>query len=290
TSPARAAGAVDVTVTTPGGTSATSAADTFTYAATITIGETAITPTSDSGNANLLLAQQASLSQTAIIQSMAFYVTAAAGKLRLGIYDATGPGGGPGTKIAETAEITPVVGWNTANVTSQVSLPVGTYWLAYLPSSNSLGFRNAQTGSDKYYSITYGSLPASFSASPISGTFHFSFYATLIPDSTPTVTGVSPNAGPTAGGTSVTITGSNFTGATAVSFGGTAASFSVVSATSITATSPAHAAGAVDVTVTTPNGTSATSAADRFTYTTSPAAPTVTGVSPNSGPTAGGTS
>ena len=47
---------------------------------------------------------------------------------------------------------------------------------------------------------------------------------------------------PAAGGTSVTITGTNFTGATAVTFGGTAATgVTVVSATSITATTPAHA-------------------------------------------------
>ena len=73
---------------------------------------------------------------------------------------------------------------------------------------------------------------------------------------TPTVTSVSPNIGPTAGGTSVTITGTNFTGATAVTFGGTAAtSFTVNSATSITAVTPEHAAGAVDVRVTTPGGT-----------------------------------
>src|SRR5262249_31626071 len=83
---------------------------------TITIGETAITSVSDCCNANLLIAQQASLSQLATIQSMSFYVTTAAGKLRLGLYDATGPGGGPGSKLAETAEITPVAGWNTANV------------------------------------------------------------------------------------------------------------------------------------------------------------------------------
>ena len=55
----------------------------------------------------------------------------------------------------------------------------------------------------------------------------------------PTVTTVSPATGPTTGGTSVTITGTNFTGATAVTFGGTAAtSFTVNSATSITATTP----------------------------------------------------
>ena len=81
---------------------------------------------------------------------------------------------------------------------------------------------------------------------------------------------------------SVTITGTGFTGATAVDFGGDRrASFTVNSATQITATSPARRPGTVDVTVTTPGGTSATSAADQFTYV---AAPTVTGVSPNSGP------
>ena len=83
----------------------------------------------------------------------------------------------------------------------------------------------------------------------------------------PTVTGVSPNNGPTAGATVVNITGTNLTGATEVNFGANAAtSVTVTSATSITATSPAGSAGVVDVTVITPNGTSATSAGDQFTY------------------------
>ena len=87
----------------------------------------------------------------------------------------------------------------------------------------------------------------------------------------------------------MTITGSNFTGATAVDFGtghaGTDAT--VVSPSEITVNAPAESAATVDVTVTTPNGTSATSSADQFTYT---AAPTVTAVSPSSGPAGGGTS
>ena len=100
--------------------------------------------------------------------------------------------------------------------------------------------------------------------------------------SAPTVTSVSPNSGTTAGGTSVTITGTNFTGATAVSFGtAPAEGFVVDSSTAITATSPAEAVGTVDVTVTTPSGTSATSASDKFTYVAP--TPTVTSVSPNSG-------
>ncbi|MDR6769124.1 hypothetical protein J2W88_004432, partial [Acidovorax delafieldii] len=104
----------------------------------------------------------------------------------------------------------------------------------------------------------------------------------------PTVTSISPTAGPTGGGTSVVITGTNFTGATAVSFGATAATgFTVNSATQITATAPAGSAGTVDVRVTTTGGTSATSAADQYTYV---AAPTVTSISPTAGPTGGGTS
>ena len=87
----------------------------------------------------------------------------------------------------------------------------------------------------------------------------------------PTITAVSPNSGPIAGGTSVVITGCGFTGATAVSFGGTAATtFIVNSSTQITATSPAHAIGVVNVTVTTPSGTSATTVADQFTYVSNP--------------------
>jgi hypothetical protein len=107
-------------------------------------------------------------------------------------------------------------------------------------------------------------------------------------ETTPTVTNVNPNAGPTSGGTSVVITGTDFLGTTAVSFGSTPATgFTVNSITQITATAPAESAGTVHVTVTTPQGTSSTSSSDEYTYT---APPTVTGVSPNDGPTSGGTS
>ncbi|MBX9802944.1 MAG: IPT/TIG domain-containing protein [Caulobacteraceae bacterium] len=82
----------------------------------------------------------------------------------------------------------------------------------------------------------------------------------------PAVTSISPAAGPTTGGTAVTITGTDLTGATAVTFGGTAAtSFTVDSATQITATVPAAgAAGAVAIAVTTPGGTA--TQASGFTY------------------------
>lgn len=101
----------------------------------------------------------------------------------------------------------------------------------------------------------------------------------------PTASSISPATGSQNGGTAVTITGNGFlTGAT-VKFGGTiATSSSVVSPTSITATAPAHAAGKVDVVVTNPDGQSAT-LAQSFTYALP--SPTVSGVSPATGPTTG---
>ena len=83
----------------------------------------------------------------------------------------------------------------------------------------------------------------------------------------PAITAISPASGPTAGGTTVTITGSGFTGATKVVFGSVpATSFSVVSATTITAVSPAQAASTYNIAVTTSGGTSATVSADAYTY------------------------
>ncbi len=95
-------------------------------------------------------------------------------------------------------------------------------------------------------------------------------YITVTSSGPPTVTGISPTSGTTSGGTSVTITGTNLASATAVKFGGTTATVTANTATAITATSPAHAAGTVDITVTTGSGTSATSASDQFTYTAAP--------------------
>jgi len=85
----------------------------------------------------------------------------------------------------------------------------------------------------------------------------------------PTVTSVSPNQGPIAGGTTVTVTGTGFGNIpTTVKFGATpGTSVTVISDTQLTVVSPAGTAGPVDVTVTTASGTSATSVNDRFTYT-----------------------
>ena len=69
----------------------------------------------------------------------------------------------------------------------------------------------------------------------------------------------------------VTITGTGFSGATGVFFGGMpATSYTVVSGTEIQATAPTEPAGTVDVTVVNPAGASALSSADQFTYTGKP--------------------
>jgi hypothetical protein len=114
----------------------------------------------------------------------------------------------------------------------------------------------------------------------------YTFQAPALP--APTVGKIEPDQGSTEGGTTLTITGTGFTGATKVLFGSTSApSFTVESNTSITVTTPAGTAGTVDVQVTTPSGVSATSSATHFTYG---APPTLTAVSPGSGPLAGGSS
>ncbi len=157
-----------------------------TQAASITMGETTVLTTDDGSNGNLLLAQRATLSQPATVVSLSFYVTAAAGNLRLAIYDATGPGGGPGAKKAETNSITPIAGWNTANTIVSVPLPAGIYWLAYLPSSNNLQFRVMRgSGATKYASYTYAAMPATFPVSPSSCDCYWSLYATLVTDTAP---------------------------------------------------------------------------------------------------------
>jgi outer membrane protein OmpA-like peptidoglycan-associated protein len=72
--------------------------------------------------------------------------------------------------------------------------------------------------------------------------------------SIPVITDISPCFGPTAGGTSVTISGANLSGATSVAFGNTAGTITSNSATSIVITTPAKSAGLTDVSVATPAG------------------------------------
>ena len=125
--------------------------------------------------------------------------------------------------------------------------------------------------------------------------------------SAPTLTSVSPNSGPMAGGTLVTITGTGLAAVTSLGFGayggtggsitpGTigASSFIVHTATKIEVDSPAYPfAGAlpttpspIDIYLDTAGGMTQTTSADKFTYVP---LPTITGMSPTSGSTQGGT-
>ena len=221
TNPAGVAGTVDVAVTTPGGTSATSTGDQYTYAAVPTV--TSLAP-----NAGPL----------------AGGTSVTINGTNLGLASAVKFGANAATIVSNTA--TQIVATNPAGSTGPVEVTVTT------PGGTSATSANDQ------YTYTNG----------------------------PSVAALSPSSGPTAGGTSVTITGANLTGASAVKFGSTAATIVSNTAIQIVATSPAQAAGPVDVIVTTAGGSSATSAADHFTYA---GPPTVTGVSPASGPTLGGT-
>ena len=106
-------------------------------------------------------------------------------------------------------------------------------------------------------------------------------------DPAPTLTGINPSSGSTSGGTAITLTGTNFASGATVTLGGSAAtSVVLVGATSLTAVTPAHAAGQVDVVVRNPDGQSATLAA-AFTYRST--VPTVTQIYPANGTTLGGT-
>ena len=204
------------------------------------------------------MAQAAKLAQAATIQSLSFYVTAASGNLVMGIYDASGPNGGPGALKASTASFVPTKGWNTAKVATPVSLAAGSYWLAYLPSSSALSFVKSNTAGDcKYYGYSFGALASKFSTSPAScNPTVWSFYATLTAS---TSGSTSPNAingscgssnkesltsTPTANlctaGTASTVTGSGpWSWSCAGSSGGTTAT---CSATKVASTQPVNGA------------------------------------------------
>jgi hypothetical protein len=92
------------------------------------------------------------------------------------------------------------------------------------------------------------------------------FVAKIGENQAPTLTSFTPTSGPV--GTTVTVTGTAFTGATAVAFNGTSATFTLSSATSISATVPSGATSGT-ISVTTPGGTATSTTA----FTVIPAPP-----------------
>lgn len=154
-------------------------------------------------------------------------------------------------------------------------------------------FNDVTSGNNDFTGTNSGKYPATSRYDLATG-WGTPIVSDLLPDLQPvdgcaSVSGVSPGSGVTAGGTTITISGSDLTGATAVSVGGTAAtnvSYNAIAGT-VTATVPAYAKrGPVNVLVTTPNGTSGPESSDTFTYT----GPSVTSVVPSGGSPSGGNS
>ena len=302
TSPA-GSGTVDITVVTPGGISAATSNDHFTYAevtvtgispsygplaggtpvtitgigfvngATVTIGSalatgvtfvnstsiTAVTPSGTAGSKNIQVTNP-DLQAGTLENGFTFEAVTVTS-----IFPPSGPTAGgtsvtiTGTGFASGATVT--IGGNAATGVTYVS---ATSIKATTPAGT-VGSANVVV------TVSPNSSP------PLSGGFTY--------EVTPTVTGVTPSSGPTAGGTKITITGTGFVTGATVTIGGIAATVvTVVNTTSIIATTPAGTAGAQSVIVTTPGGPGTLT--NGFTYEVTP---TVTNISPNSGPVAGGT-
>jgi hypothetical protein len=144
---------------------------------------------------------------------------------------------------------------------------------------------NASTGSISGSTTHSGAFAVTVTATDTAGfqgSASFTWYAVG-----PSITGVSPDTGPGAGGTKVSITGSDFSGATSVDFGSVpATSYSINrTGTKITAYAPAETAGTVNVVVTTSAGPSLPTTTDLYTYE----GPVVTALSKTGGPATGGT-
>ncbi len=303
--PAHAASAVTVVLTTARGTATT----TYTYLSPPTV--TAVTPNSGAttGGATVTLtgtnfshASAVSFggaAATGYVVDSNTQITATSPANAAGTYDVTvtTPGG---TSAASAADYYTYVAAPTVVSISPTAGPTAGGTSVTIRGTNFLGATAVTFGATAATDYTVNSATQITATAP-AGTGAVDVRVTTVGGASapsaaeqytyvgaPTVTSISPAVGPTTGGTSVIITGTNFSGATAVYFGGkTATGYTVNSATQITATAPPAERGAVDVRVTTAGGTSALSAADQYTYV---GAPTVTSISPAVGPPAGGTS
>jgi len=154
----------------------------------------------------------------------------------------------PPIVIALSDESGPLAGGNTVTITGY-----------YLSTASSVSFgANAATPtiiSDGKISVTVpeGSSTGSVDVS-VTTTGGISSQLNYTYVDAPTITTITPSSGPTDGGTAVTITGTDLTYTTNVTFDGVTASFIVSNSTTVTAITPAGTAGAVDVVVTTTGG------------------------------------
>ncbi|MGC9960588.1 MAG: IPT/TIG domain-containing protein [Acidimicrobiales bacterium] len=309
TSPAEPAGPVQLSVTTAGGTSATTSAGTFTYDGTPSV--TAIDPSAGplAGGTSVVITGSG-LDDTSAVSfggtAATSYtvdsdtsVTAVSPSQAAGAVDVTvtNETGTSAVVVADTFtyDATPSVSTIApATGSSKGGDVVTVAGTGFVP-----GFSTVSFGSSPGTAVSCSTTTACVATSPAQsagavqltvttagGTSETTSADTFTYDGTPSVTAIAPSAGPLSGGTSVTISGSGLDDTIGVSFGGTATtSYTVNSDTSVTAVSPAHTAGAVDVTVTNETGTSAVGAADRFSYD---ATPSVLSIAPAAGSTNGG--
>jgi len=150
------------------------------------------------------------------------------------------------------------------------------------PQGPSSGSTRVLRGGSWYFAPTYCRASSRDNYNPVNSYSDIGF---RVARGAPTLNSVAPASGPTAGGTLITLTGTNLLGATSVTVGGVAAtSVQVVNSTTVTAITPAGTAGLKAVSVTTSGGTA--TLVSGFTYLSPP---TLVSVAPTTGPTAGGT-
>jgi hypothetical protein len=309
TTPAGSARSVNVTVTNPNGQSGTlSNAFTYSLPAPMVTGVTPVsgstiggTPITISGT-NFVAGATVSLGSSAatvvtFVNSTTITATTPAGAAGSVNVTVTNPDGQSGTlsnafAYSATAPTVGSVSPNTGFTTGGTAVTItGTNFAA--GAAVSLGGGPA-TGVNVLNGTTITATTPAHAAGPVnivvtntdgqSGTLTAGFTYVL---PAPTVASVTPISGSTTGGTSITISGTNFVAGATVSLGSSAATgVAVVNGTTITATTPAGAAGTVNMTVTNPDGQSGT-LSNAFTYNLT--APTVSNVSPSTGLTAGGT-
>ena len=307
TTPAHAAGNVAVAVTTPSGSSgAVPGGYTYTtttapvagpVSAVVAYGSTA-TPiplnlTGDPAGAVAIATQAAHGVATASGTSVTYTPAAGYGGPDSFTYVATNDGGASSPATVSVTVSPPVITFTPA------TLPNGTSGASYSQTLTASG------GQAPYgYSVSTGTLPSGLSLDPSTGvlsgipdtegsssftvrardasagsgpydSFRAYTIAVVVPaPAAPIVSGLSPTGGPAAGGVLVTLTGSGFTGATSVTFGGQTATFTLVSDTTITATAPSGS-GAVRVVVTTASGSNTDTAGNLFTYAATEAPPEI---------------
>jgi IPT/TIG domain/Putative Ig domain/NHL repeat/Glycine rich protein len=299
-------GTVDVTVATDGGTSSTVPADQYTYDATPTV--TGVSPAGGSpagGNTvtitgtNFLSGATIAFGSnpaTSVTFKSATQLTATVPSASPGTVDVTvtTPGGTSPTSAADeygydrptvssvSPAAGPTAGGTTITITGTNFVSGATVAFGSNPAT-AVSVQSATKLTATAPSASSGQVDATVTTS--GGTSPTSSADQYTYDAKPTVTGVSPDGGPIAGGNTVTITGTSFASGATVHFGSKAGtSVNVQSATTLTAVAPAGSNGTVDVTVSTPGGSSATSSADQYAY----GPPSVSAVNPVTGPTTGG--